>query len=246
MKIPTDKNIDTIENVQHLLGNLDGVNDYLEFIKQNNISPEDLNNFLKSKHDKLSSSKKPLKRIFKYKDHETIDHAFETAATLNSKRKNCPPRVLICEVLFYSMVRVSELVNLRAVDLNVKESKLFIRLAKRRKQRIVPIPQFLTDELIKHLDGRNNDSHIFISSWGKPYTTRYIQKICKEISNICGFNPPLTPHIFRHSMATYLLNKGMEISMLQVLLGHSDISTTQVYAISNPLVAIEQYREIIH
>jgi site-specific recombinase XerD len=144
------------------------------------------------------------------------------------------------------MMRVSELVNLEVQDLSVREATMLIRFGKGGKQRLVPISNTLAHDLKEHLAGRNQGP-IFLSSWGRKYTTRYIQKICKEISIYCGFNPSLTPHIFRHSHATYLLNAspGVDIAHLQTLLGHADISTTTIYARSLPGVAIKAYRSVV-
>ena len=142
------------------------------------------------------------------------------------------------------MARVSELVNLEVQDLNCKEAVLLIRFGKGGKERLVPISHTLAKDLEEYI-GNRKSGPLFLSSLKKKYTTRYIQKICKEVSKFCEFNPPLTPHILRHSHATHLLNEGVPIAHLQLLLGHADISTTTIYARSLPTVAIRAYRKIV-
>jgi len=226
-----------------------GLKAYLNFHEKSKISPEQFHSIFNTNSKPRDKSIKKFKQqLYKFKYQDDIDRAIDGAnkITLTKKRRNSPPRVLIMQTLYESMVRVSEFVNLEVRDLNVREATLLVRFAKGGKQRLVPISNTLAKDLEEHLAGRR-DGPIFLSSWGKKYTPRYIQKICKEISEFCGFNPPLTPHIFRHSHATYLLNAspGVDIAHLQTLLGHSDISTTTIYARSLPGIAIKAYRSVV-
>ena len=226
-----------------------GLKDYLNFHANSQISPEQFHAiFNVNSKPRDNNIKKYKQQLYKFKYQDNIDCAIAGAnkATLTKKRSNSPPRVLIMQTLYESMVRVSEFVNLEIQDLNVREAALLVRFGKDGKQRLVPISNTLANDLEEYLAGRS-DGPIFLSSWGKKYTPRYIQKICKEISEFCGFNPSLTPHIFRHSHAAYLLNAspGVDMAHLQTLLGHSDISTTTIYAGSLPGIAIKAYRAVV-
>lgn len=219
-----------------------GLKDYLDFHAKSQISPEQFHSIFYTNSEPCDKSiKKYKQKLYKFKYPYDIDRAIDgvNKITLTKKRRNSPPRVLIMKTLYESMVRVSEFVTLEIQDLNVREATILVRFTRGGKQRLVPISNTLAKDLEEYLSDRH-EGPLFLSSWGKKYTSRYIQKICKEISEFCGFNPPLTPHIFRHSHATYLLNASpsVDIAHLQTLLGHSDISTTTIYARSLPGVAI--------
>ncbi|MFT5387701.1 MAG: integrase/recombinase XerD [Candidatus Omnitrophota bacterium] len=226
-----------------------GLKDYLNFHANSKLTVEQFHAIFNANSKPRDKKIKKFKQtLYKFKYQDDIDRAFDGAnqVTLTKKRKNSPPRVLIMQTLYESMVRVSEFVQLEIQDLNVREATLLVRFGKGGKQRLVPISNTLAIDLKDYIDGRSKGP-IFLSSWGKMYTPRYIQKICKEVSEYCGFEPSLTPHIFRHSHATYLLNAspGVDIAHLQTLLGHSDINTTTIYARSLPGIAIKAYRAVV-
>lgn len=213
----------------------------------NNISPQRISDFFSARSSSYPAVRKKKQKLFRFKFQEEIDQAVDGAAfiaKIKKLRKNSPQRILILQTLYESMARISELVNLEVQDLNPKEAVLLIRFGKGGKERLVPISHTLAADLAEYI-GNRKSGPLFLSSWGKKYTSRYIQQICKEVSGLCGFNPPLTPHILRHSHATHLLNEGVPIAHLQMLLGHADISTTTIYARSLPGVAIKAYRKVV-
>jgi len=229
----------------------EGLKDYLRFIEKSDLSPERFHGLFgpynAKKHAKDTKLKEIRQKLFKFRYSEEIDRAIEGSdkITRQKPRSNSPPRVLILRTLYESMVRVSELVSLEVQDINFEKAAVLVRFAKGGKQRMVVISHTLADDLKEYVQERRQGP-LFLSSWGREYSTRYIQIICKEVSEYCGFIPPITPHIFRHSHATYLLNAGVEIAHLQMLLGHSDISTTTIYARSLPGVAIAAYRKVVN
>lgn len=226
----------------------EGLKEYISFYNTSKISPQKFHDIFSSKVPASKGPKKIKQKLFRFKYQDEIDRAVDGSAKIaqiKKKRKNSPPRVLILQTLYESMLRVSELVNLEIQDLNAVEAVLLVRFGKGGKERLVPISHTLAND-IEEYSGSRRKGPLFLSSWNKKYTTRYIQKICKEVSEYCGFNPPLTPHIFRHSHATFLLNQGVDLAHLQMLLGHSDISTTTIYARSLPGVAIKAYRKVVN
>jgi|GEM_PF-5860391 len=229
----------------------EGLKEYLRFLEQSDLSPERFHavfgSFDVKKRSKDVKAREIRKKLFKFRYQEEIDRAIDGSdkITRQKPRKNSPPRVLILRTLYESMVRVSELVSLEVQDVSFEKAVVLVRFAKGGKQRVVPISHALAADLKEHVQNRSQGP-LFLSSWGQEYSTRYIQKICKEVTEYCAFVPPVTPHIFRHSHATYLLNAGVDIAHLQMLLGHSDISTTTIYARSLPGVAIAAYRKVVN
>jgi len=134
---------------------------------------------------------------------------------------------LIISLLYSGGLRVSELVNLKVQDVNFNERTGWVRKGKGSKDRLFTISDSLSKELQNYLAGRQN---IFVFSKDKPLTTRNIQKIIKNLRGKSKINKKITPHTLRHSFATHLLEQGVDIRKIQVLLGHSSLNTTQLYA----------------
>lgn len=134
---------------------------------------------------------------------------------------------LIVSLLYSSGLRVSELVNLKKDDLDLTENTGWVRQGKGNKDRIFSLSSNLSGQLKEYLQDRGNT---YMFSKDKPLTTRNIQKIIKGLKTKAGINKKVTPHTLRHSFATHLLENGTDIRMIQVLLGHSNLNTTQLYA----------------
>jgi integrase/recombinase XerD len=151
---------------------------------------------------------------------------------------------LIMSLLYSSGLRVSELVNLRPSDINLSENTGWVRKGKGAKDRMF----ILSSQIIKDLQGYlKNRNHVYLFSAEKPLTTRNIQKIVKHARVKSGITKKITPHTLRHSFATHLLEGGTDIRVIQTLLGHASLNTTQLYThissdqlkkIKNPLDSI--------
>lgn len=151
-------------------------------------------------------------------------------ATSNIKHK------LIIKLLYGCGLRVLELVNLRKQDINFQETLLHIKLSKGRKDRFVKIPNSIKEELENYYKLNNSDI-FFQSARGGKLATNTIRKILKNSSKKAGITKNIHPHTLRHSFATHLLERGTDLRLIQKLLGHSDIKTTQIYLqISNQLI----------
>lgn len=135
---------------------------------------------------------------------------------------------LIISFLYSSGLRVSELVNLKVSDINLDEKTGWVRKGKGSKDRIFVFSSDIAEELRDYLDVKGKDN-IYVFSSKKPLTTRNIQKIIQGVKNKAGINKKVTPHTLRHSFATHLLEQGTDIRTIQAILGHSSLSTTQVY-----------------
>ena len=135
---------------------------------------------------------------------------------------------LIIKMLYGCGLRVSEIINLKKEDLNFEEDLVHIRLAKGKKDRFVKIPNSVKDELIKFTDFYN-ERYLFFSNRGGKLTSATIQAILKNAAKRAGIKKRVYPHLLRHSFATHLLEQGTDLRIIQKLLGHSDIKTTQIY-----------------
>lgn len=158
-----------------------------------------------------------------------------TVLTKNEVKKllsNCETKKskLMISLLYASGLRVSEIINLKVEDLIFEEKIGFVRQAKGRKDRIFNIPEFLAKDLQKQtkLQKKNNQEHLFSGPKGR-LSTRNLQKIVQKTTLRAGINKSVHPHTLRHSFATHLLESGVDIRKIQELLGHADLSTTQIY-----------------
>ncbi len=148
----------------------------------------------------------------------------EKSSSLNRRDK------AIVEILYSTGLRVFELVNAKLSDLNEELTSLKV-MGKRRKERFVFIGDEARSALKDYLDERGNAKaeEIFLNQRGGKLTTRGIRYILSERRSVMGMEKAITPHKFRHTFATDLLNAGADIRAVQELLGHSSLSSTQVY-----------------
>lgn len=133
---------------------------------------------------------------------------------------------LIISLLYSTGLRVSELVNLKVDDVNFADKSGWVRRGKGAKDRLFVLSDNLGKEIQEYLTGKE---HKFLFSKDEPLTTRNIQKIIKGTKVRAGISKKVTPHTMRHSFATHLLEQGTDIRLIQTMLGHSSLSTTQVY-----------------
>jgi len=135
---------------------------------------------------------------------------------------------LIVKLLYGCGLRVSELVNLKKQDFNFAEGLIHIKLSKGKKDRFVKIPDSIKEELENYYK-LNNEEIFFPSARGGKLSTKSIQLIIKNSAKTAGIKKNISPHTLRHSFATHLLEQGIDLRIIQKLLGHSDIKTTQIY-----------------
>lgn len=143
-------------------------------------------------------------------------------STSNIKHK------LILKILYGCGLRVSEIVTLRKQDVNFNEGLIHVRKAKGRKDRFVKIPDSIKDELEYYCKLDNSDI-LFPSNRSGKLSTATIQAIVEKAGKKAGIKKDVYPHLLRHSFATRLLEQGTDLRIIQKLLGHSDIKTTQIY-----------------
>lgn len=178
----------------------------------------------------------PLPRLT-HRLPETLNPAdIEQLLETNLDHRPFPRRdQAILELLYASGLRISELANARLDNLNL-QNRIIRVIGKGSKMRLVPvgkkacvqIDQYLREERIR-LAGRRTANEIFLSRLGRKLTTQRIWQIVKEIAELAGLDQNVYPHLFRHSFATHLLANGADLRIIQELLGHADIATTEIY-----------------
>lgn len=140
------------------------------------------------------------------------------------------------ETLYATGLRVSELVGLRVHEVSLADGVLRA-FGKGSKERLVPLGQIAIDWLVRYLNearseilkGQHSDA-LFVTGRGGPMTRQAFWQLIKRYALLAGIAPEkLSPHVLRHAFATHLLNHGADLRVVQLLLGHADISTTQIY-----------------
>lgn len=140
------------------------------------------------------------------------------------------------EVMYATGLRVSEVVNLKIGDLHLTMG-LLQTVGKGEKERIIPLGDYAIQWIETYLEQarprlvkkRPEETHLFVNHHGHALSRQGVWKNLKQIVREAGIDKEVTPHTLRHSFATHLLENGADLRIVQELLGHSDISTTQIY-----------------
>ncbi len=142
-------------------------------------------------------------------------------ATLNLKHR------LVLMFLYYTGIRLNEIINLKWADMDFQRDIIHIKTAKGEKERVI----FFHEKLKNFIQYFNikKEGFVFLSNLERKYNKRTIQMIVRNASKKAGISKRITPHILRHTFATHLLEAGADIRHIQKLLGHSNLQTTQIY-----------------
>lgn len=190
-------------------------------------SLEEINNFDNIKKVLSIKSKKYIKPTQEYLTEDEVQQIFNSidTTTLIGKRN-----LLILVILYDTAARASEIINLKIEDILLEQNQIILT-GKGNKKRIVPIMSKTKELLIKYI--QNNKivtGYLFQNKYGNSYNTRFIRDVIGSISKNININKNITPHTFRRTRATHLLNAGINVVYIQELLGHESIETTQEYA----------------
>lgn len=139
------------------------------------------------------------------------------------------------QVLYATGLRVSELVHLKLNDINL-DSGYVLAFGKGSKERYVPLGRVAITALQRYYEGSRKillgqyaSQYVFVGRRGTPVTRQTFWKSLKHMAGRQGITKPISPHVMRHSFATHLLENGADLRSVQIMLGHADISTTQIY-----------------
>ncbi|HYZ72019.1 MAG TPA: site-specific tyrosine recombinase [Chthoniobacterales bacterium] len=177
-----------------------------------------------------------LPRLERYLPDTLNEAETERLLQVDLHRRPFPKRDrAMLELLYSSGLRISELTGARLEQINLDDR--FIRVTgKGNKTRLVPIGRKACEAINDYLETERRalvtprtGSELFLSRHGKKLTRQRIWQIVKEIAELGGFEIQIYPHLLRHSFATHLLSNGADLRIIQELLGHADISTTQIY-----------------
>lgn len=139
-----------------------------------------------------------------------------------------PKHKLLLSLLYSTGMRLSECVNLKIEDLELNEKLIWVRKGKGSKDRFVLISEKLSQEFNDYVKPMEKKDYLFKGRAGL-LSKRNVQKIVTNSAKKAGITKKVSPHTLRHSFATHLLESGVDIRKIQVLLGHSNLATTQIY-----------------
>lgn len=248
-----------INNIQLLKVNKNNIQDYIVFLNQQKLAAKSVTRKLSSvkqfflfllKQQKIKSN--PFNFIVSPKTKNTIPKPLSEKnieALLSSPNETTSLGFrdkTMFELMYATGIRVSEIIELKLMQLNLNQGTIKV-IGKGGKERLIPVGEYANDYLSDYLNyhrhkllKNKHSQQIFLSNRGASMTRQAFWYCVKKYSAMCGIYPLPSPHMLRHSFATHLLNHGADLRVLQLLLGHSSISTTQIYT----LVAKEKLKSI--
>lgn len=173
----------------------------------------------------LISNPKVEKKLPNYLSYNEIETMLEVPDTF---KNNSLRDKLIIEILYSTGIRVSELVNIKLKDIDFYNNQILI-LGKGNKERYVIFGNTLKDMLKEYISIKSDSEYLITNKYNKKMSTRSIEEIVKKIVKIDGIKNKVTPHTIRHTFATHMLNEGADLRVVQELLGHENLKTTEVY-----------------
>ncbi len=177
----------------------------------------------------------------------SVDKVFEVIESISSTDANTSRNKLILEFLYGTGARISELVNTDLDDIDIESNIVKIRFGKGSKQRIIPlgkqlkiaINNYLTRERNALVSSKKSCNSLLLNSRGARLSRQSIWEVINKIA-LQNNLAELTPHTLRHAFATHLLEGGADVRVVQELLGHSSVNTTQIYT----HITVERLREV--
>lgn len=170
-----------------------------------------------------------LPKFIEYKELESLFNVPDTTTSLGIRN------LLILEMLYASGMRVSELVNIKLKDIDKKRKEIRV-LGKGNVERIAYFGEYALDALNDYLDYARDDllkektsEYLFINKNGTRLTDRGVRLIIDNILKSASLKTKISPHTLRHTFATHMLNEGADLKIVQELLGHKNLQTTEVY-----------------
>jgi integrase/recombinase XerC len=157
------------------------------------------------------------------------DEVVKLLNEVDLKKKNGPRDIAILELIYSSGMRVGEIAKLKIGDIDLESGEVLVH-GKGDKERIVLMGSYAIKALRKYLEPKpENDNNLFLGRTETKLTARSIERMIRKYARKAGISKRVTPHTLRHSFATHLLEGGADLKVVQELLGHSSLSSTQIY-----------------
>lgn len=156
--------------------------------------------------------------------------------------------MIIIKTLLYTGARISELVRITLEDVDFDRCQIRINQGKRRKNRMVPFPQSFKETLTIHAETirKRGGTHLFESTWKRPYSDRGIRKILKQYTEMAGIKQSVSPHKLRHYLFTWLKKQGISDAMIQPYSGHESRKSLEVYSKLSLGEEQEEYERVMN
>ncbi len=164
----------------------------------------------------------------------TVDEVEALLDAPNMKKPDGIRDRAMLETMYATGLRVSELLSVERSKVDLK-NKMVNVIGKGSKQRKVPIGDYAIDYIVKYINevrSKNpnpNSKYLFLSKYGQPISRQYFFKVIRKYALDAGIEKEISPHTLRHSFATHMLECGAQLRMVQEMLGHANIATTQIY-----------------
>ncbi len=204
------------------------IKEFHKYLKKDDLADEDVSKMV----DSIKKDKK-LPTVLSIDEINKMIDSIDTTNPTGIRNK------ALIEVLYGSGLRVSEAANLKVGDLHLNNKYLSI-IGKGNKERVVPLGESGINALRNYISNARNSfmksgfsDYVFLSYLGKPLSRQSIFKYVKKLASDNGIIKEISPHTLRHSFATHLLDNGVDLRYVQEMLGHEDISTTQIYTHTN-------------
>lgn len=227
------------KTVKRKIASLKAFFNYLEFEEKININPM----------HKIRSKFKEEITLPRFISRENIElllaYLYQVDCKTEFQKKKNARDIAIVELLFATGIRISELCNIKISDMDLNEGILRIR-GKGAKERIIQIANYDVLNSLKKYYNLNHETivkkeYFFINKQGNVLSDQSARNMLKKHAENAGIKQNVTPHLFRHAFATFLLEEDVDIRYIQKMLGHSSISTTQIYI----EVASEKQKQIL-
>jgi tyrosine recombinase XerC len=177
----------------------------------------------------MLSSPKLDKRLPSFMTEDEVYRLIESAFAKTARDDLGLRDRAVLEVFYSSGLRISELVGLNLEDIDFISGILKVR-GKGKKERIVPVGETALTAIRKYLDKRKKQTEaLFLNNHSRRISTRGVRFVLAKYLKATGMKPGVCAHTFRHSFATHLLNRGADLRTVQELLGHANLSSTQIY-----------------
>lgn len=235
-----------IENIKHV--KVDDIKKYFAYMKKMGYTATSMSRELSSirafhkflhlegiVHENVALAIATPKKDKKLPTVLSVEEVMKILSLLNDDTPYNARNHAMIEVMYACGLRVSELVNLKISELHLT-SKMISTTGKGTKERLIPINDYaakvLKNYIIEHrpkLLKKQSSPYVFLNNLGEPISRQSFFILIKKLCTEAGIQKEISPHTLRHSFATHLLEAGTDLRLIQEMLGHEDISTTQIY-----------------